>query len=103
VPTATIAQQNAFGAPGKYYFYPAIQTDIGRNAFVAFYRSGSNEYVNVRQTGRRVTDTANDLQGSVLVKAGESAYPLDPRQCRGALVRTVRLAVGCLRLGAKEP
>ncbi len=77
VPTATVVQQNAYGASGKYYFFPAIQTDINRNAFFAFCRSGSTEYVNVRQTGRRVGDPANTLQGSALVKAGESAYPTD--------------------------
>jgi hypothetical protein len=77
VPTASVVQQNAFGASGKYYYFPAIQTDINRNAFLAFCRSGDNEYVNVRQTGRRVTDAANDLQSSALVKAGESPYPTD--------------------------
>jgi hypothetical protein len=77
VPSATIVQQNAYGASGKYYFFPAIQTDINRNMFLAFCRSGASEYVNVRQTGRRVTDTANSLQGSVLIKAGESSYPAD--------------------------
>jgi len=77
VPTARVTQQNAFGASGKYYYFPAIQTDISRNAYLVFCRSGSGEYVNVRQTGRRVGDPANSLQGSALVKAGESPYPID--------------------------
>jgi len=77
VPTATAVQQVAYGASGKYYFFPAIQTDIDRNAFIAFVRSGSGEYVNVRHTGRRVSDPPNTLQGSALVKAGESPYPTD--------------------------
>jgi len=77
VPTATVVQQNAYGASGKYYFFPAIQTDINRNAFFAFCRSGSTEYVNVRQTGRRVGDPANTLQGSALVKAEPPGFAAD--------------------------
>jgi hypothetical protein len=70
----TVKQQNRYGASGKYYFYPAIQTDISRNAFVVFSRSSSSEYGQLRQTGRRVTDPQNDLQNSALVKAGEGIY-----------------------------
>jgi hypothetical protein len=66
-------QQNRYGASGAYYFFPAIQTDFARNAYIVFGRSSANEFASLRQTGRRVTDAANDLQGSVLVKAGESA------------------------------
>ncbi len=69
-----VVQQGAFGASGNYYFFPAIQTDVNRNAFLVFCRSGSSEYVSIRQTGRGVNDPANSLQGSALVKAGESAY-----------------------------
>lgn len=74
IPSKTIMQQNAFGTSGKYYFYPAIQTDISRNAYVVFSRSGADEYGQMRQTGRKVSDAANDLQGSSLVKAGEGSY-----------------------------
>jgi hypothetical protein len=74
VPTKAVIQQNAFGASGKYYFFPAIQTDISRNAYVVFTRSGATEFGQVRQTGRRVGDPINDLQNSALVKAGLSSY-----------------------------
>ena len=74
VTTGAVVQQNAFGASGRYYFFPAIQTDINRNAYLVFSRSSSTEYGHLRQTGRRVTDPANDLQNSVVVKAGHSAY-----------------------------
>ncbi len=74
VPTKTVSQQGRFGAGGLYYFYPAIQTDISRNGFVVFGRCGAGEFAQLRQSGRRVTDPPNALQGSALIKSGESAY-----------------------------
>jgi hypothetical protein len=74
VPSKTVVQQNAYGRSGSYYFFPAVQTDISRNAYLVFTRSGGSEFGQVRQTGRKVSDSANDLQGSVLVKSGESSY-----------------------------
>jgi len=74
VPTKKVEQQNAYGASGKYYFFPAIQTDISRNGYVMFGRSSSTEYGSLRYTGRRVTGAKHDLEGSRLIKAGESAY-----------------------------
>jgi hypothetical protein len=69
-----VVQQNRYGASGKYYFFPAIQTDISRNAYVVVSRSSSSEYGQLRQTGRKVGDPLNDLQNSALVKAGEGSY-----------------------------
>jgi hypothetical protein len=74
VPSKTVVQQNAFGASGLYYFFPAIQTDLSRNAYLVFSRSGSGEFGQLRQTGRRASDAANSLQGSALIRAGASAY-----------------------------
>jgi hypothetical protein len=74
VTSHAVVQQGAFGASGFYYYFPVIQTDIRRNAHVGFGRSARSEYASFRQTGRLVTDPANSLQGSSLVKAGESAY-----------------------------
>jgi hypothetical protein len=74
VPTQAVVQQNRFGRSGLYYYYPAIQTDISRNAHVVFGRSGSNVFAELRQTGRKVGDAPNTLEGSALVKAGQSAY-----------------------------
>lgn len=74
VPTKKIIQQNYYGAKGKYYFFPAIHTDINRNAYLIFGRSSSSEFASLRQTGRRAADPAHDLQNSSLIKAGESAY-----------------------------
>lgn len=72
--TRQVVQQSGFGASGFYYYFPVIQTDIHRNAYLCFSRSSGQEYGSLRQTGRRVTDAANSLKGSALVKAGESAY-----------------------------
>jgi len=74
VVSQTVVQQGVFGATGFYYFFPVIQTDISRNAYLCFSRSSGQEFGSLRQTGRRVSDTPNSLQGSALVKAGESAY-----------------------------
>jgi hypothetical protein len=74
VPTHAAVQQGAFGAPGRHYFFPVIQTDIFRNAHVAFGRSAADEYGSMRQTGRLVTDAPHTLQGSAQVAAGQSAY-----------------------------
>jgi len=74
IPSQAVVQQNRYGASGMYYFFPAIQTDLARNAYIVFGRSSANEFASLRQTGRRVTDAANDLQGSLLVKAGEGPY-----------------------------
>jgi hypothetical protein len=69
-----VIQQNAYGAKGRYYFFPAIHTDLRRHAYVVVGRSSSTEFAHLRQTGRLVTDPANDLQNSTLVKVGESSY-----------------------------
>ncbi len=74
VPSHAIAQQGAFGASGRHYFFPVIQTDVSRNTHVVFGRSAADEYGQFRQTGRLVTDPPNTLQGSALVEAGQSAY-----------------------------
>jgi hypothetical protein len=74
VPSKTVTQQGRFGATGRYYFYPVIQTDLSRDAYVAFGRSASDEFAQMRHTGRRTTDPANTLQGSALVSAGVAAY-----------------------------
>lgn len=70
----SVVQQNGYGARGKYYYFPAIQTDLRRNAYLVFSRSGSTEYACLRQTGRRVSAPANDLENSRLIKAGEGSY-----------------------------
>ena len=74
VASRSIIQQNTYGASGLYYFFPVIQTDLSRNAFLQFTRSGPAEFGQMRVTGRRVGDAPGSLQGSMQIKAGESAY-----------------------------
>ena len=74
VPGQRVVQQNRYGATGSYYFFPAIQTDAARNAYVVFGRSSSGEYAHLRQSGRRVGDPPGALQGSALVAAGAGPY-----------------------------
>ena len=74
VSNKSIVQQNGYGASGRYYYFPSIQTDLRRNAYLVFSRSGENEYASLRQTGRKVGAPNNDLENSKLLKAGESSY-----------------------------
>jgi len=74
VPTSAVVQSNFYGQKGSYYFFPAVQTDLNKNAFIIFGRSNTNEFANLRLTGRRAAAAAGDLENSVLVKAGESAH-----------------------------
>ncbi len=74
IPSRAVVLQNRYGAAGRYYYFPAIQTDLARNAYLVVSRSGADEYAQLRQTGRRVGDPPNDLQNSTLVKAGEGSY-----------------------------
>lgn len=74
VPTNAVVQQNRYGAPGAYYFFPAIQTDIRRNAYLVFGRSSAAQFAQLRQTGRLVAAPLNDLQNSALIMAGVSSY-----------------------------
>lgn len=74
VPGKSVVQQNAYGASGQYYYFPAIQTDMRRNAYLVFGRSNQNEFASLRQTGRLADAPANELLGSALIKAGLSSY-----------------------------
>jgi hypothetical protein len=74
VNTNKVIQQQDFGAANLYYSYPAIHTDVYRNAFMVFTVAGPTTFAQMRQTGRRATDPANTMQGSALVKSGASAH-----------------------------
>jgi hypothetical protein len=74
VPSRSVIQQNGFGLSGHHYFFPVIQTDITRNAYLTFGRSAEDEYGQLRQTGRLVGDAAGQLQGSALIIAGQESY-----------------------------
>ncbi|HKG90201.1 MAG TPA: hypothetical protein VKA95_17940 [Nitrososphaeraceae archaeon] len=69
-----VVQQQKYGATGMYYFFPAIQTNVNRDAFIVFGRSSPSIYGELRQTGRRATAAPGTLEGSAFIKVGESAY-----------------------------
>lgn len=68
-----VVQQNSYGAKGQYYFFPAIQIDKNRDAYIVFGRSSENAFPELRQTGRRVDGELNDMENSKLIQAGTSA------------------------------
>lgn len=74
VNTNTVVQQQDYGASGFFYSYPAIHTDLNRNAYMVFTAVSSTTFAQMRQTGRRVSAVPSTMEGSVLVKAGASAH-----------------------------
>lgn len=74
IPSKAVTQSGAFGASGRHYFFPVVQTDVNRNAYVTFGRSSADEYGQLRHTGRLATDPAGQLQGSALIAAGQASY-----------------------------
>ncbi len=67
-----VLEDLAFGLDGCWYYYPAVAVDQGNNLGLVFTRSCTSEYAGVRYTGRAATDAT--LQGSTLLKAGETNY-----------------------------
>ena len=74
VNTNNVIQQGRYGASNFYYYFPAIQTNSVRDAFIVFSRSSAGSFGELRETGRRSTATLNTLEPSALIKVGESAY-----------------------------
>jgi hypothetical protein len=62
-----------FGAPGYWYFYPAVAVDINGNAIVTFARSSPVEYAGAHFTWRLAGDGAT-LRPSTVVQRGWAAY-----------------------------
>ena len=69
-----VIQQQDLGAANLYYTYPAIHTDVNRNAFMVFTVVGPTTFAQMRQTGRKTNDPVSTMQGSALVKSGISAH-----------------------------
>jgi hypothetical protein len=70
--TNTPAINVTYGADGAYYYYPIIYTDQTDNIFLVFNRSALSEYVGIRYSGRKTTDTST--QPSAQLKGGEGFY-----------------------------
>jgi hypothetical protein len=68
----SVSLNETYGAPGFYYFYPAIMPDPMGNIVTVFNRSSASEFVGIRYTARRTTDPS--FQASSTLKAGEASY-----------------------------
>jgi hypothetical protein len=62
----------AYGAPGFYYFYPAVMPNSSGHIFTVFNRSSASEFAGIRYTWRQTSDPA--FQSSASLKAGEATY-----------------------------
>jgi len=69
----SVRQDMTFGAPGEYFYYPAVRPDVAGNAYVVFTRSSTSSFASVRITGRLVTDPLNTLQASSEIRTGGGA------------------------------
>ena len=71
--TMTAYQDITFGAPGQYYYHPALRPDAFDNLHVVFSSSSSSSDMDVRVTGRAAGDALNTLQASTQLRAGGGA------------------------------
>jgi hypothetical protein len=69
-----VVQEITYGADKLYYFYPALEVDSRGNIVVLFNRCGSNEFVGIHYTGRKLNDAAGKLQNSTLLKMSAANY-----------------------------
>jgi hypothetical protein len=77
--TRSLQQDLTFGAPGRYYYYPALNPDGSGNLVVVFNASSATEFAGVRATGRLTTDPAQTLVPSVLLRGGGGAQTASSR------------------------
>ncbi len=72
VATRTVLEDEAFGADGCWYFYPAVAVDAGDDLTMVFGRSCADRYPGVALTARSLADPA--LEASVSLKEGDASY-----------------------------
>lgn len=72
VAAKTVVEDEAFGADGCWYFYPAVAVDAGNNLAMVFGRSCSDEYAGIGLTARTTAETR--LAASVTLKDGDASY-----------------------------
>lgn len=68
------AQQQTYGRPGYYYFFPAIMADANQNAVMVFSSTSAENYVGIRYTGRNSGDIPGLMQSSRVLRPGFSHY-----------------------------
>ncbi|HTR03434.1 MAG TPA: hypothetical protein VMN82_09595 [Thermoanaerobaculia bacterium] len=72
VATRAAVEDEAFGADGCWYFYPAVAVDAGDALAMVFGSSCTDTYAGVGLTVRGIADGA--LEPSVVVKEGQDSY-----------------------------
>jgi hypothetical protein len=70
--SASAVLNTTYGFDGFYYFFPSIYVDESDNIALVFNRTSPTEFAGIHYTGRLATDTT--IQGSALLKAGQSSY-----------------------------
>jgi hypothetical protein len=72
--TSTLRQDMTFaGAPGEYFYFPALRPDASDNLHVVFNSSSATAFASVRISGRLDGDPLNTLQPSAVIRAGGGA------------------------------
>jgi hypothetical protein len=71
--SASASEDITFGAPGLWYFYPAVAVDRDENVMITFARSSPTEYPGAHVTWRRATDGPT-LHASSVLQAGWADY-----------------------------
>jgi hypothetical protein len=69
-----ISQQGYYGAPGIYFYYPAIAPDPTGNAVLVFNGSSATTHVGAYYTSRGSGDAANTFRGYAPLKTGQGCY-----------------------------
>ena len=74
--TLSVTQAFDVGAPGWYYYYPAIQVDGADNLLAVFSGSSASTFAGV-YAGGQPAGQPNLFSAPVLIRAGNAAYERD--------------------------
>jgi hypothetical protein len=69
-----IIQEGYYGAPGIYFYYPAIAPDPTGNAVLVFNLSSASTYVGAYYTSRQSGDAANTFCSYAPLQTGQGCY-----------------------------
>lgn len=72
--TPSKTQDIMYGAAGEYYSWPAIRTTSAGDLIVALSHTNPSVFAGLRVAGRKFDDNPNTMQGSTLIKAGETVH-----------------------------
>jgi hypothetical protein len=72
--TPSKTQDIMYGAAGEYYSWPAIRTTGAGDLIVALSHTNPSIFAELRVAGRKADDNPNTMEGSALIKAGETVH-----------------------------